>query len=207
MDIADRIRTLRRSRLSNAAIAAILNMDIEEVTSSRLGEVVPYALPVPSAIYTAVLQGVTSDNADDVVVEWDAAPTYDPDTFDLTPEQSIRVKRSGVYRIAFFGEVGSMSNDDFWGLRVDEDFGDYLDLRVWAWTSFDRLGGDNHKRGAAMHMETVFAVTAEAVLPVVLDFSVQSSPPEALPTTYLTAFPQRLGDAPDLSGDGYYLPV
>lgn len=162
-----------------------------------------------SAVYTATLSGVTPANANDVVVAWAAAPTYDPDTFDLTPEQSIRVKRQGIYRISFFGDVGNMSNMDLWGLRVD-DSADFIDLRWWTWTSFDRLGEDGIKRGTSMHMEAVFAVAGVTILPVELDFSVQSDPAQNLATTTLTAFPQRLGDAPDFSGDlwiPHYLPA
>lgn len=170
------------------------------------------ATETPSAVYTSTLTGITSDNADDVVVSWDAAPTYDPDTFDLTDEQAIRVKRSGVYRISFFGEIGTVSIEDFWALRLNQaDPSDFNDMRWWAWTTFDRPSVDgNDKVGSAMHMEAVFATPGAAVLPVTLDFNVFSSPPQPLPTTALTAFPQRLSDAPDFSGDNwipYYLPL
>lgn len=208
MDLETRIRTLANAGLDRLAIAAILDTEIADVQNVLEGDDFELPVGVSSAVYTASLSNIPWDSEDDPVIEWSAAPTYDLTTFGLTADQQMLVLRGGIYRITVFGEIsGAIPAEDRWDIFVDD--GAFAGPPVLDYVStyhmtFAGFNGDE-KEQPSMHSDLIFACDDSVVVPWTLDLGGSQNL-----SANLKAFPQRLGDAPDFSGDlylPYYLPA
>lgn len=160
----------------------------------------------PSAIYTAALSNVDNEAPNDTPILWSAAPTYDPSTFILDEDQNIRFARGGIYHVVLFGEIpNGLPVEETWALQLGS-MGAFADYSFWAHSTFVALEDNNSGQvRPSLHAEVVCSCLEATSLPVELDCDANGP----LTTLNLKAFPRRLGDAIDFSGDNwipYYLP-